>query len=300
MKPGALHVAKLARGSRRGARVALDRAARVAVDGPADGSAYPWHRVPIGTLVAVRSALADRYAPATANASLAAVRGALRAAWMTGEATGEQLARSLAALPAVKGSSAPGRALSLDQVRTLFGEATAQREPMASRDRAMLGLAYGCGLRSAEIVAVRREDVDGEATAIKVLGKGSRERLAYYSGGWMEQWLMIRGIAPGPLLWPVHRSGKLRSGSLSTRAVGKRIALLGEKAGLGTISPHVLRRSFATHLLESGNDLAVTADLMGHARLDTTRLYDRRGESRKREAAQSITVPKRPQMVLGL
>ena len=79
--------------------------------------------------------------------------------------------------------------------------------------------------------------------------------------------------------------------SMSLRAIGKRVQVLGTRAGLGKVSPHMLRRSFATSLLSAGNDLSVTADLMGHARTDTTRLYDRRGESAKRAAASTISVP---------
>ncbi len=78
---------------------------------------------------------------------------------------------------------------------------------------------------------------------------------------------------------------------MSLQAIGKRVAVLGARAGLGKVGPHVLRRSFAAELLRAGNDLAVTADLMGHARTDTTRLYDRRGEDAMRAAASTIRVP---------
>ena len=81
---------------------------------------------------------------------------------------------------------------------------------------------------------------------------------------------------------------------MSPRAICRRVECLGERAGLGRLSPHVLRRSFATALLDAGNDLAVTADLMGHARTDTTRLYDRRGQRAAEAAAATIPVPYRP------
>ena len=79
--------------------------------------------------------------------------------------------------------------------------------------------------------------------------------------------------------------------SRRTRTAEAGAQVLGARAGLGKVSPHMLRRSFATSLLSAGNDLSVTADLMGHARTDTTRLYDRRGESAKRAAASTISVP---------
>ena len=78
---------------------------------------------------------------------------------------------------------------------------------------------------------------------------------------------------------------------MTGQAIAYRTARRGEQAGLCKLSPHVLCRSFATQLLAGGNDLAVTADLMGHARTDTTRLYDRRGEDAKRQAAATLSVP---------
>ena len=98
----------------------------------------------------------------------------------------------------------------------------------------------------------------------------------------MSAWIAVRGTEDGPLFRPVNKGGRVIAGGMSPRAIGKRVQVLGARAGLGKVSPHMLRRSFATSLLSAGNDLSVTADLMGHARTDTTRLYDRRGESAKR------------------
>ena len=107
----------------------------------------------------------------------------------------------------------------------------------------------------------------------------------------MSAWIAVRGTEDGPLFRPVNKGGRVLAGGMSLRAIGKRVQVLGTRAGLGKVSPHMLRRSFATSLLSAGNDLSVTADLMGHARTDTTRLYDRRGESAKRAAASTISVP---------
>ena len=114
-------------------------------------------------------------------------------------------------------------------------------------------------------------------------------------------WIAVRGTEDGPLFRPVNKGGRVIAGGMSLRAIGKRVQVLGTRAGLGKVSPHMLRRSFATSLLSAGNDLSVTADLMGHARTDTTRLYDRRGESAKRAAASTISVPYvRPRGVANL
>ena len=250
------------------------------------GWRIPWHRRPTTTLAALRAALADRYAVATANASVNAIRGALRAAWLSGDMDRAMLERSLAALRQVRGNAAPGRALSPVEARKLF-------EAAGARDAALLALAYGAGLRRAELAAARLADLDGDTLGVH--GKGRRERFAYLGANGcaaaVSAWIAVRGTEDGPLFRPVNKGGRVIAGGMSPRAIGKRVQVLGTRAGLGKVSPHMLRRSFATSLLSAGNDLSVTADLMGHARTDTTRLYDRRGESAKRAAASTISVP---------
>ena len=136
-------------------------------------------------------------------------------------------------------------------------------------------------------------DLDGDTLGVH--GKGRRERFAYLGANGcaaaVSAWIAVRGTEDGPLFRPVNKGGRVIAGGMSLRAIGKRVQVLGARAGLGKVSPHMLRRSFATSLLSAGNDLSVTADLMGHARTDTTRLYDRRGESAKRAAASTISVP---------
>ena len=78
---------------------------------------------------------------------------------------------------------------------------------------------------------------------------------------------------------------------MTGRAIARRVELRSEQARIGRFSPHVLRRTFATRALDQGVDVATVADLMGHASLDTTRRYDRRGERAKRDAMAAIAVP---------
>ena len=192
-------------------------------------------------------------------------------------------------------SQGPGRALSPVEAGKLFESAASDPNRAAgARDAALLALAYGAGLRRAELAAVTLADLAGDA--LKVHGKGRRERLVYLGANGcaaaVNAWLRVRGKEAGPLFLAVNKGGKIGAG-MSLRAIGARVQVLGERAGLGTISPHMLRRSFATQLLEAGNDLAVVADCMGHSRTDTTRIYDRRGERSKVRAMATISVPYR-------
>ena len=154
-------------------------------------------------LAALRAGLADRYAVATANASVNAIRGALRAAWLSGDMDRAMLERSLAALRQVRGNAAPGRALSPVEARKLF-------EAAGARDAALLALAYGAGLRRAELAAARLADLDGDT--LRVHGKGRRERFAYLGANGcaaaVSAWIAVRGTEDGPLFRPVNKGGE--------------------------------------------------------------------------------------------
>ena len=299
--PAAVHVAGIAAGSRCSVAASLHRAARIAqANEHADGIAHPWHRMDGAGLSAVRAALAERFAVATANASLAAVRGALRQAWIGGKITREGMERRFAALKAVRGQAAPGRALNAAEVGRLFVACARDANGNAgARDAALLAALYGLGLRRAEAAALAVADLDLEDDRALVHGKGRRQRWAFLglngARAALDAWLRIRGMDEGPVFAPVFRSGRVAVGrGMSGESIRLRVALRARQAGLGKLAPHALRRSFATALLANGNDLSVTADLMGHARTDTTRLYDRRGESAAKAAAATISVPYRP------
>ncbi len=245
--PAARHVAGTAKGSRASVRASLNRAARALAGHDADGERVPWHTRPPDTLAAMRAALADRadlptdhpdrLAVASVNASLAAVRGAVRAAWLAGDMERDALERATAALRRVPGSSAPGRALSPAQVGRLFRAAAAGRNPAsAARDAALLAMLFGLGLRRAEAAAATMEDLDAEAGTLRVRGKGRRERLAHLAGGTVRalaDWTAVRGAKPGPILAPVTKGGEPLSGrGMSGQAVAARVRTLAARAGL--------------------------------------------------------------------
>ena len=218
--PAAAHVASLALAGRASVASSLHRAARLATGSEhADGLAYPWHRRPPTTLAALRAGLADRYAVATANASVNAIRGALRAAWLSGDMDRAMLERSLAALRQVRGNAAPGRALSPVEARKLFEAAAGDRNHAAgARDAALLALAYGAGLRRAELAAARLADLDGDALGVH--GKGRRERIAYLGADGcaaVSAWIAVRGTEDGTLFRPVNKGGRVIAGGMSLR-----------------------------------------------------------------------------------
>ena len=177
--------------------------------------------------------------------------------------------------------------LSAEQVRDLL-ERIPARTPLELRDRAMLELAYSCGLRCEEIVNLDLGAFDYESEQVRVLGKGGKERLlpvgepAQRRSSATER----RAATCSP---PTRRERALflsKSGRrLSNSDVTRRLGLWVREAALaGGVSPHSLRHSFATHLLEGGADLRTIQELLGHSSISTTQIYTRIDATRLREA----------------
>ncbi|MCA2015422.1 tyrosine recombinase XerC [Vibrio tritonius] len=184
----------------------------------------------------------------------------------------------LSANPA-KGVSAPRKKrplpknLDVDEISQLLE--VDDNDPLAIRDRAMMELMYGAGLRLAELVAIDVRDVNFGAEEIRVIGKGDKERVAPFSGQakeWVAKWMKFRSdFAKNdePALF-VSKLGA----RISHRNVQKRMSEWGQKQAVAShISPHKLRHSFATHMLESSNNLRAVQELLGHENISTTQIY---------------------------
>lgn len=185
---------------------------------------------------------------------------------------------AMAANPA-KGVSAPkqGRTLpknlDVDEVNQLLS--VDADDPLSVRDRAMMELMYGAGLRLSELIGLNVRDVAMRKGDLRVIGKGDKERIVPFTGmakEWLINWLKVRNqLLKGPedALF-LSKLGK----RISPRSVQKRMAEWGQKQAVSShINPHKLRHSFATHMLESSGDLRAVQELLGHADLSTTQVY---------------------------
>lgn len=170
------------------------------------------------------------------------------------------------------------RALGRDQVTQLL-DRIPMRTPLETRDRAMFELAYSCGLRAEEIVSLDTGSVDFDAEALRVHGKGQKTRLVPIGEPaqralrrYLEVARPALAAGAGDEAMLVSRNGR----RLSTSDVRRRLSRwVREAAVAGHISPHALRHSFATHLLEGGADLRSIQELLGHASVSTTQIYTR-------------------------
>jgi integrase/recombinase XerD len=178
------------------------------------------------------------------------------------------------------------RTLSPGEVERLIDAATGTT-PRSLRDRALVELLYGAGLRVSEAVGLERAGVDLEQRLVRALGKGSKERIVPIGREAVEA--LRRYLSRGrPYLDKRHRPElflNARGGGLTRAGAFLILRRLAEAAGLEPerVHPHLLRHSFATHLLEGGADLRSVQEMLGHADLATTELYTHVSDRRRRE-----------------
>ncbi len=172
------------------------------------------------------------------------------------------------------------KAITVDDVEKLLAAASVGDTPVSLRDRALLELLYGTGARISEAVGLDVDDIDLAGGSVRLVGKGGKERyipLGSYSKAALQAYLVrgrpalgakgARGAATAVFL-------NQRGGRLSRQSAWTLIQSAADRAGLGqTVSPHTLRHSFATHLLEGGADVRVVQELLGHASVTTTQIY---------------------------
>ncbi len=213
-------------------------------------------------------------AASSAARTLVAVRGFHKFLTLEGE-TPDDVA---AAVSPPKPPRRLPKAIPLDQVERLLDAAGVGDTPVSLRDRALLELLYGIGARVTEAVSLDVDDIEFESATVRVLGKGSKERvlpLGRYAAEALTSYLTRArpGLATKgkgtPALFLNQRGGRL-----SRQSAWNIIQAAAQRADLpGHLSPHTLRHSFATHLLDGGADVRVVQELLGHASVTTTQIY---------------------------
>jgi integrase len=289
--PAAAYLSSLSAGSQPAQRAALK--ALAALLGRSDPHIVPWHQLAYAHVAALRARLIERYAPATARRLLAALRGVLLAARRLGLLSADAHA-ALSDLAPIRGVSAPrGRMLAREELGALMKACAADASPRGRRDAALIALGVAGGLRRAELCDLDRDDLLDDATQVAVsvrCGKGGKARHVFVQGDaaalarvWRESG------AGGALFVAISRTGRrLADRRLTPAAV--RVILLRRcaQAGVAVATPHDLRRTFISQLLDRGVDIAVAARLAGHASVTTTARYDRRGDEALRAAAEKL------------
>jgi len=305
--------------SRRVQKTALDQIASALSSGTIDDCLqFPWEQLNYGTVSAIKAWLDSKYAPATVNRYLCAVRRVIKEAWRHHLITAEEYQRATD-VQSVSAQRLPtGRELENDEIRHLI-EVCLQDEnnpTLGIRDAAIISLMYSSGLRRAEVVKLDLEDLDLTHSELHVIGKRNKERKAFLAQGAIraiQKWIELRGTEPGPLFYSVNKGGNivryrrnrllgdLKQSELSSKHIVARLSdqtiyhLIDRRAmQAGLIkktTPHDMRRTFVSDLLDVGVDLATVSRMAGHEDTNTTKRYDRRSSRVMQEAAEKLNVP---------
>jgi len=166
------------------------------------------------------------------------------------------------------------KALTVDEVIQIL-DLPSNEAPLGWRDSAMLELLYGTGLRISELVQLDVDDIDPVDRLVRVLGKGDKQRIVPYgepAADALDRWLVRGRHQMAPVNSAVFVN--TRGGRLTRQGVWKVVHRYADKAGIAqSVSPHTLRHSFATHLLDGGADVRIVQELLGHASIATTQIY---------------------------
>jgi integrase/recombinase XerD len=211
---------------------------------------------------------------ASAGRAVVAVRGLHRFAHREG-LTASDPAREVK--PPVPARRLP-KAISVEDVERLLEAAGFDQTPLALRDRALLEVLYGTGARISEAVGLAVDDVDRSSGLVRLDGKGGKQRMVPV-GSYAQRAVEAYLVRARPVLSAAGRGTSAlflnaRGGRLSRQSAWSVLRAAADKAGLTVdVSPHTLRHSFATHLLDGGADVRVVQELLGHASVTTTQVY---------------------------
>ena len=239
------------------------------------------------TVEALREYVAYLHACGYAKSTIARRLACLRSLYRFLQRRGEATHNPAKALRTPKAGRKLPHFLTAEQAAALLETPDAESDG-GKRDRAMLETLYSAGLRVAELAGLNLDDWDRDADVLRVRGKGKKERISPVGGHAtraLDAWLAVREPGPKATADDVAAVFLNRFGRrLTTRSVARMLDKHILTAGLdGRTSPHTLRHSFATHLLDGGADLRSVQELLGHANLTTTQIYTHVSTARLKE-----------------
>lgn len=253
-----------------------------------DSKTLEWALFDYTELLKLRKKLIDKNLKATSiNSYVSTIKSVCREAWRLDIISTDTYMR-INDIKNIKGKSAPtGKALSIDELNTAINFKSGNNKDI--RDSAIIAVGYGAGLRAFELAKINIQDVIGNM--ITIIGKGRIERPVYlplFAMKKLSKWLSIRGKEKGALFKAIQKGGEILSRGIATRTIGDLIDKRCMNVNIGRFTPHDLRRSFATNLLSSGVDVFLVQKLMRHSNVNTTKIYDKRGEYEAQKAVELL------------
>ena len=242
-------------------------------------------------LVLLDSMKREKKAPATINTYLAAIKGVAKEAWRKKLLPVDDYLH-IKEVKKLRGSRTDkGRALPVAELKKLLRHCEAQNTVAGTRDAAIIALMYGAGLRRAEAASLILSDINLEEGSVRIMGKGNKEQTNMVSDNtltYLHKYIAVRGTDDGSFFTKAKKGNKLTNLGITGQAVYNVIVQRHKEIGLAKVSPHDLRRSYATNLLENGEDIFTVSNLMRHSSVETTKVYDKRSRTVSDAAAKRL------------
>lgn len=253
--------------------------------------AFDWSKLNYTSLISLKADLQnDNYSAGSINTYLALFKGVSVNAWRQKIISTDDYLH-IQDIKRVKNQRiVSGRSLSASEIKILIKHCTNQQTNAGKRNAALIALAYGAGLRVHELISVTTDNYFSDH--VRIVGKGNKERknpLPSFVSKIVDQWLTSRKkFDCEHLFLRIHRGDHIKNNKLSKQSIGMIFSKILTQAKTEHFTPHDLRRSFATNLLDAEVDLFTVQNLMGHANSDTTKLYDLRGDKVKARAVELL------------
>jgi integrase len=255
---------------------------------------FDWSSLTFEKVHLIRSAFTEAgYAVNSINLAMAGLKGIAKTAFNLGQIDADTLLR-INSVKSLKGNAIrTGRRLSTGEVSKLLTSCQSITCPaVRSRDRAILLVGIGAGLRCSEICSLNLSDIDFKNGVLIVKeGKGRKHRQIYLATDILQalnEWTKYRNTNADALFCKINKGGKVTGCRLSSSGLDYMLSSLQALSGVEKFTPHDLRRTFITQLLEKGVDLNTVRQLAGHSDVSTTTRYDKRDIEWQKEASRGI------------
>lgn len=292
--PAVVYIYSLAVGSRRTMKQSLNMIASMVAPGT-DMISFPWHELRYQHTIAIRSLLQEKYAPATANKMLSALKRVLIEAKRLELIDVADCDRAIDLAPIKGNSPLRGRAIMGEEIKALVS--SCDESVSSLRDLALISV-LRVGLRRSEVVALNWGDIDLAEGSLNIKNsKGGKSRVVYlpntaidHLGRWLSE--IQSGHHPyqknSPVFRAISKSGNILNRRLSDQAVFTILKKRSQACDIQSFSPHDMRRTFVGDMLDAGVDIATVQQLAGHSSIETTSRYDRRGDKAKKSAVSKL------------
>jgi integrase len=290
--PVTLYLDTLAPSGRRSISHLLDKGARL-IGFTEKIREVPWHLLEYQHVVQIRTKMVKAgYSLNTVNLMLAGLKGVVSACFDLGLMSAEEMLR-IKKLKRVRGDETKkGRALTKSQISRLLDSFQRRSGLMATRDQAVVAVLLATGIRRSEICSVRKSDYNSKNGELVVRsGKGRKARVVFLHMSVrkrLKKWIDIMPLESEWLFVRISRKLECSTEPLQGSDVYTIVRTGSDRAGLGKVGPHDLRRTFVTSLLENGIDVNVVRQLAGHKQLETTARYDKRDVSVRKKATKKL------------